>query len=1132
MFWAFWSTGASMAQCTGCTQTLILNTGTLVLLDNSVICISFNGTYTGTINMNNRSGVTICVSSNTTIGSAAQFQNPSGGFNVINHGIWNKTMSVENGRTFTNENGGSLTAAITINNGGQLTNRGSWTSTPSLVGGTVVNTGTASFSSAFNPTSGNWTGSGSVSISSFSPNGGTFTFGGPTTISGAVAIASGPSVTFNGTTSVGSNLTVNSSSTLQLGNSISVAGNVTIQGTLHVTTSAPTCMNFCPSGTFSNTGSITAETGKTLQLCKAPGGTLGTGVSVLLPPSSQPSALNISLAGASVNGSFVAAAGSPPGYMVLVKNSAFSMADFPVFGNTYNVGQSVGAAKVVALVGGGTSFSSSIDGCGTVHYAVLTMSNSSASCAAYNTASPLIGTVEVSSVGGTVINGFEVCAGDAMQEVVLTGFVGDVTNWEVSTVADFSSSQVINGTVLAFTPPANDGIRYYRAWVKAGACSALPSVAAMVNVRNPSVTTWSGSVSDEHEGCDNWSAGRPSAASSVFVNGGANRTLRLTSDLTVANFTFGQLNPSTASIDLNGRTLTVTGTLELATNSNLNISNGTLELRGSIVGSGQLTCNGTGNIIISGSGPLGSLAFSPGTTLNNLTLNRASQALNLASGVTVAGSLTVQAGTLAVGAQELTANGPLSISGTLSTTANSSISIGGSGSITGFVMPTSLAGFTLNRPSATISLAGNTVIGGVFQLLEGTLAVGARTLTLNGNITGGGTLSTTTSSNLNIGGSGIITSFFVPSVLNNLTLNRAAAEFQCDQDVTISGDITMTAGFVKTGTHVMTMSTTSNLSGETNTAQVHGFLRTTRNAGLLGSSFGGLGFSFATGLQNVGNATITRHSGPGSAILNGTFKSISTVYNVEITGSQPTLGRICTLNWLEANDNGNNFGLLRCFAWRKKSTSSPWERLDLNLPITVLGQNRSATFTTDHFSDYTVADWDNPLPVVLASFTTKWQNGNAVLRWVTQQELNNRGFVIERSAAGFKWDSVGFVSGQGNTQQRTQYEFEVPEPNTNYYRLRQVDLDGSCTPTYKLLVQAPRNGWKPMAYPNPSLDGQLNWRFLAGEAEMTLRDAAGKVVLVSTVDANTPQSTDLPAGVYQYELKQGDVVWQGKWVRN
>ncbi|WP_139925354.1 T9SS type A sorting domain-containing protein [Hymenobacter sp. DG01] len=87
------------------------------------------------------------------------------------------------------------------------------------------------------------------------------------------------------------------------------------------------------------------------------------------------------------------------------------------------------------------------------------------------------------------------------------------------------------------------------------------------------------------------------------------------------------------------------------------------------------------------------------------------------------------------------------------------------------------------------------------------------------------------------------------------------------------------------------------------------------------------------------------------------------------------------------------------------------------------------------------------LPVQLTSFTAAPVGSVVRCVWQTAAELNNARFVVERSATGQSFQAIGTVAGRGtaNTSHHYQFTDATPLAGVNYYRLRQVDTDGTET---------------------------------------------------------------------------------------
>jgi lysophospholipase L1-like esterase len=85
------------------------------------------------------------------------------------------------------------------------------------------------------------------------------------------------------------------------------------------------------------------------------------------------------------------------------------------------------------------------------------------------------------------------------------------------------------------------------------------------------------------------------------------------------------------------------------------------------------------------------------------------------------------------------------------------------------------------------------------------------------------------------------------------------------------------------------------------------------------------------------------------------------------------------------------------------------------------------------------------IPVELTSFSSVVSNDSVTLHWQTALELNNYGFVIERSSNNNVWENIGFVAGADNSYNLNQYQFtDTPaQPNTYLYRIRQIENNGS-----------------------------------------------------------------------------------------
>ncbi len=85
------------------------------------------------------------------------------------------------------------------------------------------------------------------------------------------------------------------------------------------------------------------------------------------------------------------------------------------------------------------------------------------------------------------------------------------------------------------------------------------------------------------------------------------------------------------------------------------------------------------------------------------------------------------------------------------------------------------------------------------------------------------------------------------------------------------------------------------------------------------------------------------------------------------------------------------------------------------------------------------------LPIELTNFAAKVVDSKeTALSFSTATEQNNAYFSIERSQDGTRFETIGKVTGAGTSTVKQNYAFtdERPLKGINFYRLKQVDLDG------------------------------------------------------------------------------------------
>lgn len=396
----------AQANCTSCGQTITLNgnsnTGVTINSNNTKLCIVGTGTYSGTVNVNNRTGLSICVGANATFSGTLQNGNNYG--NVEIYGTFNTTYTVKNGQNFTVHLGGKVQGSLTLENGSKFYNYGTAQLTNfTMVNGTdteIYTTGNFSVSNQFTGNGGKFVSSGPVTVNNFNPNNGNYTFNSSFIVNGAMNIASGVTMNLNGPSSVAGSAMLNGGSTINLTSNLTVGGAFSVNGTINAPSNAGSCVALCANGGVHNQGSITASNPTQIKMCSQPTGTGGK-VNVVYEylPAQQATNLQLSYIKGFVTGTFTPANQSPGGYLVLRRiGSVVPTSEYPKYGGSYPTNSYIGQSKVVAtLPANQTTFTDMVDNCGNYYYAIFSMSNAGGSCAAYNAALPLTNAAPVNA---------------------------------------------------------------------------------------------------------------------------------------------------------------------------------------------------------------------------------------------------------------------------------------------------------------------------------------------------------------------------------------------------------------------------------------------------------------------------------------------------------------------------------------------------------------------------------------------------------------------------------------------------------------------------------------------------------------------------------------------------------------
>ena len=627
----------------------------------------------------------------------------------------------------------------------------------------------------------------------------------------------------------------------------------------------------------------------------------------------------------------------------------------------------------------------------------------------------------------------------------------------------------------------------------AGCGGPLGPASTTVNVRSSG--TWLG-LSADWNSAPNWCGGVPTTTTDVYIPNGVafmpattagsfahNLTVPTGSSLTVANGT---------SLNISGG-FTPTGSVTLGATSTVTYSSATAQAI-PVLDYGNLTTTGTGTKTLSSTGTTRiSGAFTPGTSAF--------------------------------------------------VTTGSTVEFNGSSA-------QNIPAFSFNNLTTSGSnvktMTGDVTVGGTLSLTNGSLAIGANALDLNGPVdpAGTGTLSGGCSSTLHIGGSAATGTLKFTAGANTLgTLGMSKTSYldtYLGNDLNICTQLNLVQGKIVLGSSNLTLLPGANTTNGNDNSYV-----VTMNQ----KDPAGVGFFIQQMVIGAGQRTFPIGSPtsytPAYLANVGTTRNVKArvfdlVYDYGITGNvitnitaavqkswqiEPLAGPgspnvSVKLQW-NPGDEGIDFATARThselpYIGKNANTgSSAW----MNEPVS--GFNYSTTpFTISTpsistFSTFAIGSLITPLPIHMGDLTvTPGLRANA-LHWETYEEREAKGFAVLRSANGRDYAQVGYLRAAGRGRLTQRYSFDDPAQGSRvYYKLKYMGLDTADFAYSNVVTVMPTGTKRFNVHPNPT-NGVL---FVDGDGfdgakltELSVSDIQGKVHRFSL--------NPLQTGHYQIDLR-------------
>lgn len=516
-----------------------------------------------------------------------------------------------------------------------------------------------------------------------------------------------------------------------------------------------------------------------------------------------------------------------------------------------------------------------------------------------------------------------------------------------------------------------------------------------------------------------------------------------------------------------------TGTIRVTTPAGADSTSNSFTVIGDLVVSTTQTISGTyNNVTVTGTGnaTLGGLL----TSLGTVTIQTGGQINFGTDSINGPANFVSQTRSrLIIGANSgITSTGGfvgnIQVSGTRNFNSGTLFTYNGSNAqATGNGLPASVDSLIINNPNG-VTLSQSTTINNRLGLGNGNLILGNSNLTVNGNITGASTF-------------GYVVTNSTPSLTGSLTMPV----------VNNSTAVTYPVGTAFSYTPAQITLTNTSTADAFSVRVFNGVLANGNSGASINNNVVNRTWMITEGVTGGSNATVN---------LTWDDSLQTSGFNRFLCG----VARHNTLSWIAPATYGSATG------------TNPY--------------SRSLAGITSFVGPFSVGDNTGTLPVELTTFTAKANGKDAILNWTTVSEINNSHFEIERSIDGRTFEFAGKVKGAGNSNSINKYLFVdeniAASNSTVYYRLKQVDFDGSVNYHGNVQVKFENETVSTLSldvYPNP-FNGNLNITITganAGKVDVVMIDIQGKIVKTFTGEVlnssyliNLDETSTLNDGMY------------------
>jgi hypothetical protein len=177
----------------------------------------------------------------------------------------------------------------------------------------------------------------------------------------------------------------------------------------------------------------------------------------------------------------------------------------------------------------------------------------------------------------------------------------------------------------------------------------------------------------------------------------------------------------------------------------------------------------------------------------------------------------------------------------------------------------------------------------------------------------------------------------------------------------------------------------------------------------------------------------------------------------------------------------------------------------------------------------------------MINLTGAADKGTVGLNWTAVSEVTIQSFIIERSTNLNNWSALANIPGAGNSINNAyQYTDANPVSGTNYYRIKQLDVNGNFSYSNVLAINFERNTLS--VTPNPfnefinisfvdalTIEGSLD-----SDLDVSIHDVLGKLWFhsnVNHINGTIHIEPNLPNGTYIITVQSISFVEQMKVIK-